>query len=238
LRRIRTGADIVSMKPRWLFPCTLVAALALTGQNGPSAAAAETIVWRLEDAKRVGGQAPTILGAPRAVVEGGTSALRFNGQSDGLIIARNPIQGWKAFTIEVLFKPDGDGPAEQRFVHVEDAKQNRGLIETRVTPGKQWYLDTFLYQHATEKGVTLVDREKLHPCDRWYWAALVYDGSVMTHFVDGVQEKQGTIDFGPTVEGRTSVGVRLNQVYWFKGAIAEVRFHPQALAATKLQRRR
>jgi hypothetical protein len=54
--------------------------------------------------------------------------------------------------------------------------------------------------------------------------------------VNGVKEKEGKIVFGPMSDGRTSVGVRLNQVFWFKGSIAEVRFHPEAVAASRLQR--
>lgn len=225
--------------PVWLAILTIGLALTPLGSNAqPALAPSETIVWRIEDPKRVGGQVTTVLGSPRAIVEEGSKALHFNGTSDGLIVPRNPIQGLAAFTIEVRFKPDADGPEAQRFVHLEDANQNRALIETRVTPDKQWYLDTFLYSHPTEKGVTLVDKAKLHPCDRWYWGALVYDGKVMSHFVDGVFEQQGEIAFGPMVAGRTSVGVRLNQVFWFKGAIAEVRFHPLAVAVGKLQRAR
>ena len=220
------------------FPSvTIVAALALSGASiQPACAAAETVVWRIDDPKRVGRHQPTVLGAPKVVVDAGNKVLRFNGTSDGLIIANNPIEARTAFTIEVRFKPHADGPAAQRFVHVEDANENRALIETRVTPDKQWYLDTFLYSRPTDKGVTLVDKTKLHPCDRWYWAALVYDGKTMSHFVDGVREQEGAIDFGPMVAGRTSVGVRLNQVFWFKGEIAEIRFHPRAVAVTELQR--
>lgn len=203
--------------------------------SAAQAAAAETIIWRVEDPKRVGGHATTVLGAPRVVQEDGRKALRFNGVSDGLIVPQIPIQGWREFTIEVLFKPDGDGPEAQRFVHLEDKAENRALIETRVTPQRTWYLDTFLYVKARDAGVTLVDKTKLHPCDRWYWAALVYDGKTMSHFVNATKEKEGAIDFGPLGEGRTSLGVRLNQVFWFKGAIAEVRFHPRALPAAELQ---
>ena len=199
-------------------------------------AASGPVIWRVEETKMVGGHTPLVLGVPRAVVEDGRKALRFDGVADGLILAQNPIQAWQAFTIEVLFKPDGDGPAEQRFVHLEDTAENRALIETRVTPGKQWYLDTFLFSRPTEKGVTLVDRAKLHPCDRWYWAALVYDGKVMAHYVDGIKEQEGTIAFGPMQPGRTSLGVRLNRVFWFKGCIAEVRFYPRAVVANELQR--
>jgi hypothetical protein len=204
---------------------------AVSAQSGEG-----TVVWRVDDTKAVAGRVPQVLGAPRAVVEDGRKALRFNGSSDGLILAENPIQAQGAFTIEVLFKPDGDGPAAQRFVHLEDVAENRALIETRVTPTRQWYLDTFLFSRPTEKGVTLVDPQKLHPCDRWYWAALAYDGAVMAHFVNGVKEQEAAIAFGPMKEGRTSLGVRLNQVFWFKGCIAEVRFHPRALGASALQR--
>jgi hypothetical protein len=225
--------------PFWLARLMIGVALAPLAHGAQSAPArSEAIVWRLEDPKRVGGQVTTVLGSPRATAEEGRNVLYFNGTSDGLIVPRNPIQGLAAFTIEVRFKPDANGSEAQRFVHLEDVNQNRALIETRVTSDKQWYLDTFLYSHPTEKGVTLVDKAKLHPCDRWYWAALVYDGKVMSHFVDAVVEQQGEIAFGPMGEGRTSIGVRLNQVFWYKGAIAEVRFHPHAVAVGKLQRSR
>jgi hypothetical protein len=218
---------------RSLF-CVILGLGILGGQL--TAATESPVIWRFESARVANAPAPTVLGAPRAVVEDGHKAQRFDGVDDGLIIPENVIKGQRAFTVEVLFKPDGDGPLEQRFVHIEDAAQNRALIETRVTPGKQWYLDTFLYSKPTDTGLTLVERNMLHPCDRWYWAALVYDGEVMAHFVNARKEKEGTIAYGPMIEGRTSVGVRLNQVFWFKGAIAEVRFHPRPLAASELQR--
>ena len=199
------------------------------------AALPDSTLWRLENPNRVGEQAATVLGDPRVMEEDGRKVIRFNGVSDGLILPRNPIESRRAFTIEVLFKPDGDGPEAQRFVHLEDKAENRALIETRVTPQRQWYLDTFLFSKPREHGVTLVDKTKLHPCDRWYWAALVYDGKEMSHFVNGTKEKEGAIEFGPMLSGRTSLGVRLNQVFWFKGAIAEVRFHSRALTATELQ---
>jgi hypothetical protein len=212
------------------FACAAVA-----GGWAQTSAKMEPMLWRFEDARRVGDQALVVLGTPRPVDEAGVKALRFNGTSDGLIIAQNPLEGRKAFTVEIRFKPDGDGPAAQRFLHAEDTAENRALIELRIAEGSHWYLDTFLYAKAADKGGTLADKTKLHACDRWYWAALVYDGKTMSHFIDGAKELEGAMDFGPMKEGRTSVGVRLNQVFWFKGAIAEVRFHPRALTATELQ---
>ena len=220
------------------FP-TLGALLAF-GISSVSAAQSTTapVIWRVETTAVVGETKPLVLGTPRAVVEDGRKAVRFNGTSDGLILDANPLQGRGAFTIEVLFKPDGDGPPAQRFVHFEDVAENRALIETRITPDKKWYLDTFLFAKATDKGVTLVDKERLHPCGRWYWAALVYDGTTMSHYVNGAKELEGAIAFGPMKGGRTSLGVRLNQVFWFKGAIAELRLHSRAVATAELQQLR
>lgn len=58
----------------------------------------------------------------------------------------------------------------------------------------------------------------------------------MTSFVNGVQELDREAAFGPMTEGRLSLGVRQNKVYWFKGGIREVRWHATALKAGELQR--
>jgi len=39
----------------------------------------------------------------------------------------------------------------------------------------------------------------------------------------------GPLTITPLVEGKTSFGVRMNRVYWFKGAISKVRFTDRAL---------
>lgn len=203
---------------------------------GVDAARTSPIVWRFDSLTIAGSGPANVLGAPKPVRTERRPALVFNGVSDGLIFSENPLRAQRTFTIEVLFRPDHDGPAAQRFVHVEDTAENRALIETRLTDNRQWCLDTFLYSKPRDRGVTLIDNRKLHPTDRWYWAALVYDGTKMSHFVNAAKELDGTIEFGPMGEGRTSVGVRLNQVFWFKGAIAELRFHSRPLAAPELQR--
>jgi hypothetical protein len=189
-------------------------------------------VWTLRDAARVGGQATEVIGNPRVSGSEADTAVFFDGTGDGIFVPVVPIAGWQAFTIQVRFKPDGSGNEEQRFLHLEDEHKRRALMETRMKKG-QWSLDTFLFQDATHK-LTLLDRTKLHPTDRWYWVALVYDGSKMSHYVDGGLELAGDVAFAPMTTGRTSIGVRQNRVSWFKGAIAEVRFTPAALPANQL----
>jgi PelA/Pel-15E family pectate lyase len=184
-------------------------------------------VWYLNDTRRIGGFNPAVLGNPTLKVEGKDSSIYFNGISDGLVFSEIPIEGWSKFTIEVLFKPDSDGPTAPRFMHFEDSSMNRGTLELRLTNG-QWYLDGFLKNGKTKKGVTLIDSTKLHPVDSWHRAALVYDGEKMYTYIDGKKEGEGKIDFPLVTKGNISLGVRLNKKDWFKGQIREVHFYNSA----------
>ena len=84
----------------------------------------------------------------------------------------------------------------------------------------------------------MLDRARVHSTDAWHWVALTYDGTTMTHYVDGVRELEGTLAFRPMSPGRMSLGVRLNKVSWYQGCIREVRFAPRALSAGELQKPR
>jgi hypothetical protein len=191
--------------------------------------------WQLERADSVGGYAARVLGEPAARAKGGRRALCFNGASDGLIVPVNPIEGWPRFTIEILFQPEGGGPEEQRFLHIQDEAERRALIETRLITPDTWSLDTFLYATASDR-LTLLDRSTNQPTDRWYWAALSYDGERMAHYVNGEKQLDGAVNMAPMSAGRISLGVRQNQVHWFKGCIAEVRFTAAALPPERLQK--
>jgi len=81
-----------------------------------------------------------------------------------------------------------------------------------------------------------IRRTKSHPAGEWTWVAMVYDGKVLRHFINGEKEMEGPVDFPPSASGKMSLGVRLNRVYWYKGAIGEVRFHPRALEGAELQK--
>jgi len=219
----------------------VIATIASGGSGGdrlcgsvPSTATAPavSVVWTLDTLTSIGGHVPAVLGAPQ--VTEGDHAVHFNGVDDGLTVPVNPLAGLKEFTIEILFEPRAGGGAEQRFFHVEDDAGSRVLLEIRMTPDGQWALDTFML--SGKSGLALLDRSKLHPADRWCWVALRYDGRRMTHYVNGRQELEGHVDFAPMQAGRASLGVRLNRISWFKGALEEVRIHGTALAAAALQR--
>jgi hypothetical protein len=192
------------------------------------------VIWKLDQTAAIGGHPATVLGHPSVVTDSEGPALYFNGTNDGLLLPINPLAGLAEFTIEVLFKPASGGPAEQRFLHVQDEPGSRALMEIRLLD-TGWALDTFLYSLKTKSQHPLLDRTRLHPADQWTWVALAYAHGHMVHSINGVKELEGDVDFPPTLAGQISLGVRQNKVYWFKGAIREVRFHPVALAGEQLQ---
>lgn len=190
--------------------------------------------WVLDAPGRLGDLTPTRLGAPQPLPTPDGPGLRFDGRADGLVLPVNPLAGLNRFTIEICLKPDRDGPAEQRYFHAQDSAGHRALLELRLNPDSTWVLDTFLYSGTSRLAV--IDRSKTHPAGEWHWVALVYDGRVLSGFVDGIKQGEGAVSFPPMGPGEISLGVRLNRVAWFKGALREVRIHPRALAAEELAR--
>jgi hypothetical protein len=188
----------------------------------------EPVVWRLDNLETIGGHAVTITGAPRIIDTPGGKALEFDGIDDGIFFDVHPLQGATEFTVEVVFNPYQDGAAEQRFFHMqEDASDARVMFETRLVEGERWFLDTFI--KSGEQRVTLFAENHAHEIGPWRHAAIVVDGATMRHYVDGQLELSAPLLYSPQGSGRTSLGVRINKVHWFKGAIRTARFTPRVL---------
>lgn len=216
-----------------LASLAMLAAALLAPALVDAAPGPEEVDWTFADLGQVGGAAPLVLGSPQVESDG---AVHFNGKDQGLILPLVPIAGWRKFTVAVFFRPEDHAPQAQRFLHIEDAGHHRLTVEDRVVEGKGWYLDTFLLNDASHRR-TLIDPARLHPLGQWAWAELVYDGRTMASYVNGEPELSGPVDFAPMdSQGQTSVGVRLNRVFWFQGEIKEVRFYPSALPPADLPR--
>ena len=194
-------------------------------QSG-SPAPGQELVWRIDNLESIGGHAVTRLGNPRVVQSDRGPVVEFDGKADGLVLNANPLEGLRTFRLEAEVWPAADGPEEQRFVHVEEDgwTGNRALLETRMLPGGGWALDTFLNFGSTS--LTLIDRSHAHPTQQWHTVVLVVNGREMLHIVNGKTEAKGLIAFTPLGPGRTSLGVRLNQVSWFKGRLRQVTVRP------------
>jgi len=185
----------------------------------------EVVHWQLDNVESIAGYPTTILGDPQVIdapAGNAGKAVWFDGLDDGLIVNANPLAGAdSAFTVEVIFRPDSSFPnnEEQRFVHIQNPSNDnrRILIETRLTADHQWYLDTFIKSELSSE--TLLSPTLIHPVGEWYHAALVYQNGSMRHYINGIEELSGQVDFLPIEGGETSLGVRMNQKSWFRGAI-------------------
>jgi len=190
---------------------------------------AKAITWDFRRLDQIGGHKTTVVGAPRVIDTPQGKAVEFDGVDDGLFIDFNPLVGLEKFTAEVIFRPDAGGPQAQRFFHLqEDGSENRLLFETRLTPDNKWFLDTFI--KSGDGNYTLLAEKWLHPIGPWYHAAVVMDGQTMRHFVNGKEELSMPIVFKPQQAGRTSIGVRINKVSWYKGAVRQFRLSRAVLS--------
>jgi hypothetical protein len=196
------------------------------------------MVWNFDRLDRIGGLATTVLGEPRIIQTPGGKAVEFDGVDDALLIDAHPLAGAATFTWEAIFRPDG-GQAEQRWFHLEENpatgldSNNRMLFEIRVVDGR-WCLDAFNKTGAANKA--LMDRTHLHPLGVWHHVAAVYDGKEFRSYVNGTLDGAAEIQLAPQGPGRTAVGMRMNKVFYFKGAVRTARFTRRALAPAEFLR--
>ena len=156
-------------------------------------------------------------------------AVYFNGETDAIFLDINPLQGVGELTIEVIFRPDGDGKFAQRFMHFGEVGGERIMFETRVNPDKTWYFDAHTQLPEGAGRLTLIDEKLLHPTDKWYNAVLVAGPEGLATYVNGVVQKSGKLHYIPINRGISSIGVRQNMVDFFKGTIYKIRITPKAL---------
>lgn len=202
----------------------LGAALGSISSGGQLPDGAAPITWTVDNLTRIGGHAVTVIGSPAVVQTDRGPAVQFNGKTDGLLIDANPIAGLRQFTIEVELSPDVEGPEEQRFFHLsENGSESRALLELRLDSGR-WSLDSYLQSGAAR--LALLDRAQTRSAGAWHVATTTFDGETMRHYVDGIKQGEGAVAFKPLGQGRASIGVRQNQVSWFKGRIRSIRVSP------------
>lgn len=223
-----------------IFPAaTIGCALLLAGMAGAAQVQAKAppprqSLWRFDNLKIIAGLPVHVEGHPALIVTPAGKAVQFHGAPDALFIARHPLAGAARFTFEAIIRPDG-GAFAQRWFHLAQndpatgkLDKTRFLFELRVPPGLgRWYLDAFV--NGPGYKATLAFPEKLYPLGRWYSVAQTYDGKIYRSYVDGVLQGQAAIAFAPQGPGRASVGVRMNRVNYFNGAILVARFTPRAL---------
>ena len=183
------------------------------------------ILWNMSDFLNAGSSV-RLAGNPKLIEYKKDKALGFDGQNDGIFLEEMPLSGMDKFTIEAIFYPESGGNFEQRFFHTGEIRGDRVLFEIRTT-ATDWYFDAYIKSGDQQK--TLIDSKLTHPLNQWYHAAFVVDHGHLTTYINGQKELEGAITFSPIQTGKTSIGVRLNEQSWFKGAIFQIRISPEAL---------
>lgn len=190
-------------------------------------------IWRFDRLDRIGGFATQVLGHPQVIEVPYGKAVQFNGVDEAVIVPNHPLAGAPNYTWEVIFRPDAGGAPEQRFFHLQEQDpatgqdtSNRMLFEIRIVSG-QWCLDSFASSGSSDR--TLLNCKLLHPLGQWYRVTAVYDGKTLRNYVGNELQDEGSLDLKPQLAGHSSIGVRINKVYWFKGAVLMARFTPRAL---------
>jgi len=207
-----------------IIPAFIV--LTFFGGNLP---AAEQAVWDINNITSIAGSKTTVIGSPSVIETDKGKAVYFDGIDDALVVDALPLADANSFTLEVIIRVDPNGyEPEQKFLHVqENGTQNRIILLVGKTKKDRWYFDSFV---KTDKGTqNLWDSSKTHPTGRWYNVAIVCTGKRLGQYVNGALELSGKLDMAPYGKGKVSIGSKLNQKSFFKGAIRKIRFTPRAL---------
>lgn len=206
----------------------------LTSAWAQTAALPQEKIWRFDRIDLIGGHPTEVLGHPSVIDSPYGKAVEFHGNGDAIIVPEHPLAGATAFTWEVIFRPDPDGPEAQRFFHIAEQDpatgkdtDNRLLFEIRIRNG-QWCLDSFAGGNRGAN-VTLLNCKALHPLGPWYRVTAVWDGKTLKNYVGGELQGEGPLVMPPEGPGRSSIGMRLTREYPFKGAVLMSRTVPRAL---------
>ncbi len=190
-------------------------------------------LWTFDRLDGIGGHATQVEGHPRLIETPAGKAIGFDGAQDVVFVGNHPLAGASSFTIEAVFRPDG-GAFEQRWLHLAeadavngDAQSPRTLFEVRVVEDR-WYLDSFTTGPGYNKALAVP--EKTFPIGRWYAVQQTFDGKIYRSYVGGVLQAEAELAYTPQGAGRTALGMRVNKVTPFHGAILLARFTPRALS--------
>jgi len=195
------------------------------------------VVWNVDNLSSIGGYTVTKYGNPKIISTPIGNAVEFDGVNSRIQVQGFPLTGASEFSIEVLFKPYNSATTvEPRFFHAEEpamSTNKRITLECRFDGVNSWFGDTFIKDGSSNK--TLIDATKLHVTDQWMYIALTYANGVMKQYVNGVEELSDAVTYiGLSPNAQVSLGGRMNNVNYLKGAISKVIFTPKALTSTEL----
>lgn len=183
-------------------------------------------LWCIDNLKEIGGYPVSLFGNPVVKNFSFGKAIEFDGIDDGIIVQGFQLNKESTFTAEIIFNPYASFPnnVEQRFLHVQSLKRGnrRFLIELRLNDKNQWFVDTHIRTDSTS--LTCLAKDFPHPINKWYHVVFTYNNGIARHYVNGIEEMSGKVNYIPVDSASVSIGMRMNQVSFFKGAIYCIAF--------------
>lgn len=184
-----------------------------------------TAIWNLNSLDTIGGHNVVVVGNPQLVKTDIGDAIQFDGNGDQILIDFNPIKDAKAFTVELVFKPDASYPnnTAPRFLHFQDPndpEEKRVMIELRITENNECYMDGFIKTDI--ENLALIDEAYVHPTGVWQHVAITYNEGNFTTYFNGIKELTGTVKYSKEIInaiGKTSLGGRMDKRSYYAGLI-------------------
>ena len=198
-------------------------------QGGP----AETVVWKFDRLDSIGGHKTTVLGEPKVIDSpvGKASSSMASMMVCSSTITRSPapkLLPGKPSSAPMAVNGSSDG-----FISASRIPTPAPTLETACSLKSGSSMKHGILTASTKSGTedaTLMNRNALHPLGAWYHVASVYDGKEFRNYVNGVQEGAASVYLAAHGPGHASVGMRINKVSYFKGAVHLARFTRKALS--------
>lgn len=205
-----------------------------------SSATDNQVVWNIDNLTSISGNQVISFGNPKIITTELGNALEFNATAvtapgtnagDRIQIKGNPLGTSNSeFTIEMIFKPYTTATDfAPRIFHIcrPDSMSGPRVMTMEIRSKSVWTTD-FYIKSVTGSGIM---GTTTYPTNQWMHMAMTYKNGVVKGYVNGVLDVtySGTMFTGMPPTAEVSLGGRMNNVNYFKGAIRKLIFTPTAL---------
>jgi concanavalin A-like lectin/glucanase superfamily protein len=158
-------------------------------------------------------------------------ALDFNGINTYVNLPPSTLGNWNSLTYSFWVKaPKYSGSGWPAFFgsHTTSLTYNTCIAISRNTETLHIEIDTDTGNYETNGNITI-------PWDTWFHAALVYDGSNLTEYINGVRGKSIPATGNLKNVAELNIGQLGNGRYFFNGLIDEAYIFNRALSAVEIK---
>lgn len=197
-------------------------------------------IWLINNLTEIDGKGVVVYGNPKIIVTEKGSAMEFNadasnapatGKGDRIQIKGNPL-GISAndFTIEMIFKPYlTTTDFAPRVLHIcsPDSMSGPRVMTMEIRSTNVWNTD-FYIKSVTGSGIM---GSKKYQTGQWMHLAMTYKNGELKGYVNGEIDVSyvGSKYTGLPANAEVSLGGRMNNVNYFKGAVLKLIFTSEAL---------